>query len=1104
MLPSQPGRAPRQGDQVGPYTIVSTLGSGGKAVVYLAARADGFQVALKVLHPASLDTEDFKRFSREFGALQRMNHPNVVKVWEAGTFGPYPWLALEYVDGQDLMSLIEGWKQDPSTRTFRQVELIFRGLCAGLQYVHDHGLIHRDLKPNNVLITRDGVAKITDFGVVKDPHAMGTQLTVAGRLVGTVAFMAPEQIAGDELDHRADLYALGAVLYMMLTLRRPIEASSVAGYLARHLTEVPRAPSEVDHEVPRPLEVVCQRLLLKDPPQRFPSAKAVLDALAHPEEVGSLPLRGRDELLARWAARLSRLHSGEGGVVGIVGRANTGRTHTLQALAQAAKARDLRGALARGVETDLLRALARAVGIPDKPRPAEEHLAALASAARAAPLVLMVDDLDQASPEQSELLARLIRDEVTLRGTPVLLVFSAAALEGHVEALASGLLTDLPADIEDLEPLPREAILRMVRDLGVVGGVAPVLDKRLDEELGGLPGLVVQHVQALEERGWLSRQGDSLRAGRPLAVFRTSPLPVPEALRRAVQEDLAGLSADALDLLTALVLLDRAAPADTLLLCAGLGEDDRGLFDELAAVGCVHAEGDESERCVLSNPSVGMVLREHLDPALTREVHQRIALTLGGRRRRQTNPEVAHHLVLAGQPDQAWPIYLQAAKRALRARESIQAAEFLERATALCPVPEALEASPQPDTARLWLFLLRGEALAERGKHEEALPFLQAAESLARVEGDTVTLGRALAALGQTLHAEGDRDGALAVLVESTDYLEPGAPEWDPATRALGELRLHRGELDLAAPLWKSVLDRSTSIGSVEGEAHATLGLARLSLARGQLGDADRYLVRARSLGESLDSAVILSESLAITLRLDLIRGRYAKGVSRAETVLDLLHEREISEPLAMVMALQGALLLRSGDTEGAQLVTQSALAWRVEGRDWRASLLIARTLCQLGRLEEALAALPAVDDLPDEPLTDPKGQRAAIEAWTLAQAHPVHARELARWAVVRQRAVSPIEAAELYHTAARALLLAQDPDSARDAIKRALKLLGNEEAHGHRLEALVTLYLAVPDPRVVQAIGQLARAIAKVMPEEVEARFKERPHIRAALDKIR
>ncbi len=218
------GPHPAPGDRVGPYQLQELVGTGGLATVFRALRLDsrgsvvsgdvpGAEAAVKVLNPARVLPEEVKRFTREYRALARMNHENIVRVFEAGVHQGYPWISMEYVAGTDLDTEIDRWKTEDPRDRWERVLKILRGLCRGLGYVHDLGLIHRDLKPSNVLLTRAGEAKISDFGVVKSGDStQTTQLTMAGRLVGTVAFMAPELITDEGVDRRADLYALGAVL----------------------------------------------------------------------------------------------------------------------------------------------------------------------------------------------------------------------------------------------------------------------------------------------------------------------------------------------------------------------------------------------------------------------------------------------------------------------------------------------------------------------------------------------------------------------------------------------------------------------------------------------------------------------------------------------------------------------------------------------------------------------------------------------------------------------------------------------------------------------------------------------------------------------------
>ena len=162
MSESTLGPTPVAGDEVGPYRLETVLGAGGMATVFRARDARGGEVAVKVLNPARVPPEEVKRFTREYEALSRMDHKNIVAVHAAGVHEGYPWIAMELVDGTDLGSLIEKWKADPPTDRYERIETLMRGLCHGLQYVHDKGLIHRDIKPGNILVTASGEPKYWD------------------------------------------------------------------------------------------------------------------------------------------------------------------------------------------------------------------------------------------------------------------------------------------------------------------------------------------------------------------------------------------------------------------------------------------------------------------------------------------------------------------------------------------------------------------------------------------------------------------------------------------------------------------------------------------------------------------------------------------------------------------------------------------------------------------------------------------------------------------------------------------------------------------------------------------------------------------------------
>ena len=178
------------------------------------------------MHPGQIVSEDLKRFEREYQTLASLEHPNIVKVYDAGVHNGYPWIALEYVPGPDLEGIAEGWRVHPPDNRYEPLEKIARGIIRGLEYLHARGLVHRDITPSTILVDPTGEPKITDFGMVKGDASTShcTRLTLTGHLVGTVAYMAPELIAGETVDARADLYSLGSVLYLLLTHRHPIEA----------------------------------------------------------------------------------------------------------------------------------------------------------------------------------------------------------------------------------------------------------------------------------------------------------------------------------------------------------------------------------------------------------------------------------------------------------------------------------------------------------------------------------------------------------------------------------------------------------------------------------------------------------------------------------------------------------------------------------------------------------------------------------------------------------------------------------------------------------------------------------------------------------------
>lgn len=268
----------RPGDVVGDrFEILGTLGSGGMGVVYQARDRELSEiVALKMLRSdKGLDAQGIERLKQELKLARRITHPNVLRTYDLGTVDGVPFLSMEYVPGLTLRALLD--RLTPSERLPYSAGLrLARQLAEGLGAVHAVGVIHRDFKPENVLLEPGGNAKIMDFGIARQRHGLQAFQTAEGFLVGTPGYLAPEQIRGEEVDARTDLFAYGAVLYELFTGRRPFRAETPMDTVMQTLNEEPKAPSELWPEIDPRLEEIVSTCLRKDPGERFASAEEVL------------------------------------------------------------------------------------------------------------------------------------------------------------------------------------------------------------------------------------------------------------------------------------------------------------------------------------------------------------------------------------------------------------------------------------------------------------------------------------------------------------------------------------------------------------------------------------------------------------------------------------------------------------------------------------------------------------------------------------------------------------------------------------------------------------------------------------------------------------
>jgi len=266
----------------GRYRIERTLGHGGMAVVYLAHDEELHRrVAVKVLADHLAGDDNFRaRFLQESRLASRLSHPNVVQVYDAGETDGSPYIVMEYVPGE---TVAQRGKLSPA----EAVPLALQA-CAGLQHAHNAGLVHRDVKPANLLVREDDVLKIADFGIARAAEL--TRLTQHGTVLGTAAYLSPEQAAGEEVTAATDIYSLGAVVYELLTGRAPYEFESLAELAAQQAGGVITPLRDLEPSVPEPVEAAVMHALAREPRFRPASAADFAHELAAASQLPTEPL----------------------------------------------------------------------------------------------------------------------------------------------------------------------------------------------------------------------------------------------------------------------------------------------------------------------------------------------------------------------------------------------------------------------------------------------------------------------------------------------------------------------------------------------------------------------------------------------------------------------------------------------------------------------------------------------------------------------------------------------------------------------------------------------------------------------------------------------
>ncbi len=253
------------------YEILERIGTGGMAVVYKAkCHRLNRLVAVKILKADLAQDEDFRRrFNAESQAVAQLSHPNIVSVYDVSRGGDTEYIVMELIDGITLKQYMEKRGQLNWRESLHFITQIMRGLS----HAHSRGIIHRDIKPQNIMVLRDGSVKVADFGIA---CLENSAQTLTQEALGSVHYISPEQARGDRTDARSDIYSAGVVLYEMLTGRLPFEGDSAVSVAIQHLSSIPLAPREINKDIPEQLELICMKAMTAAPEKRYPSADAMI------------------------------------------------------------------------------------------------------------------------------------------------------------------------------------------------------------------------------------------------------------------------------------------------------------------------------------------------------------------------------------------------------------------------------------------------------------------------------------------------------------------------------------------------------------------------------------------------------------------------------------------------------------------------------------------------------------------------------------------------------------------------------------------------------------------------------------------------------------
>jgi tetratricopeptide (TPR) repeat protein len=909
----------------GRYRLDAEIGRGGMGRVYGAhdTLLDR-QVAVKVLSAPELGTEGRARLLYEAQAVAGLNHPNIVSVHDAGEAqvpdhtDALPFVVMELVEGPSL--------HDRRPQSLEETVSVACQVCAALEHAHARGVIHRDLKPENVLLSHDplegasplagtgATAKLADFGLAR---SIASRVSVEGTVVGTVFYLAPELALGQAYDGRADLYALGVMLYELTTGRLPFMADDPLAVISQHLHAPAVPPRARDEGIPPALDALVLRLLSKDPQDRPASAAEVQRALEAPDildrdatparelsvleriERGRLVARERELSEAR--ALWRKASAGEGGLLLVSGEPGIGKTRLVRELCTevhvagdrvlvgecyaeggapyAPFAQILRRAFRDGAGEQLAAALPdfvladlltlapglhlRFPEVPPNPsldpkseqqRLFENVVAFCQALCDRAPLLLVLEDAHWADSGSLALLRHLAR---RTRRQPLLLVATYREVELDQTRPFQEVLLDLNrerlATRLRLSRLDREGTHDMLAVL-FAEEITPEFLVGIYTETEGNPFFVEEVCKALVETGQVYFVDGAW--DRP----DMEELEIPQSVRVAIQSRVAKMPPDCQEMLRLAAILGREFEFETLFAASEAGEE--GLIETLESAGRAQlVEEVSSGRDVtfaFTHALIPATLSEGVSTLRRRRLHRRAAAAI-----ERLHPDdyeaLAHHYAEAGDEERARVYHTQAGERASAAYANVEAEGHYRAALELVEV----------EAGRVDLLWELGRVLDRQSRYEEAIEVWRQGIAQYQALGEQAGVARLYARSARAAWYLGDTPRGLRLCREGMAAVA-GAPESPDLADLLHETAracFFNGLPDEAASLCGQALEMAERLGAVRVQAEALATLAILPDVPYE--EALSVLTRAIELAESaglLDQAARAHHNLGSAL----------------------------------------------------------------------------------------------------------------------------------------------------------------------------------------------------------------------------------------------